>query len=80
MEFCIKQLRTLYSFQNCKIKLKNQNLQQLMFLHRLIQWYNPHADLIWPDFTFNAIALPESYNSSNYGTYSSTYEQYLLVL
>jgi hypothetical protein len=42
-----------------------------MFFPRPIQWYHSRADLIWPDFTFNAIALPESYNSSNYRTYST---------
>jgi len=42
-----------------------------MFFPRPIQWYHSRADLIWPDFTFNAIALPESYNSSNYIPYST---------
>jgi hypothetical protein len=53
MDFCVKRLRTLKSFQIFKVKIKKiKNLSRLIFFSKPIQWYHSHADLIWLDGTF----------------------------
>jgi hypothetical protein len=47
IQFCMKWLRTLKSFQIFKSEIKNQNIKRLMSYSRPIQWYHSHADPFW---------------------------------
>ncbi len=52
MDFCMKWLRTLKTFQIFKVKIeKSKTYMGLMSFPRPIQMYHSHSDLIWPDHT-----------------------------
>ncbi len=56
IHFCMKQLRTLNSYQILNIKNKKIKIpKRLMSFSRPIQWYHSHADPIWPGGTFKVL-------------------------
>ncbi len=50
----MKRLKALNSFKNSRSKLKKKPLAvSVLSFPRPTEWNNSHADLIWPDGTFN---------------------------